>query len=92
MSLQSQILADDQKALASLVPVTIFAEEQGVPIGTAERVEILLEQTIDASTFLHTFLGFQGPRIHLILGQNQNEIRATGGFIGVAVELTLDEG
>ncbi len=92
VSLQSLRLGEDEAALASLLPVTIFDEQPGIPVGTVKRLELLLDQVIDATAFLRTFLGFEGPRTYLLLGQNQNEIRATGGFIGVAVEMKLDEG
>jgi hypothetical protein len=61
-------------------------------LGSMERLEALLGQTFDSVRFLQYFLGFQGPRTYLLLGQNQQEIRATGGFIGVAVQATLDQG
>lgn len=37
-------------------------------------------------------LGTEGPRTYLLLGQNNQEIRATGGFIGSVGVLTLDNG
>lgn len=56
------------------------------------RLEVLLDRVFESTRFLQSFLGFQGPRTYLLLGQNQQEIRATGGFIGVAVQVTLDQG
>jgi hypothetical protein len=61
-------------------------------LASIERLEALLGQTFDTVRFLQYFLGFQGPRTYLVLGQNQREIRATGGFIGVAVQATVDRG
>ena len=52
----------------------------------------MLDEAISATTFLTSFLGYDEPRTYLLIGQNQNEIRATGGFIGVAVQVTLDGG
>ncbi len=39
-----------------------------------------------------TLLGMQGPRRYLILGQNNFELRATGGFLGSMGVVTLDQG
>ncbi|GEM_PF-7114736 len=37
-------------------------------------------------------LGMQGPRTYLLLGQNNAELRATGGFIGSFGSITIDRG
>src|SRR5205814_2502742 len=37
-------------------------------------------------------LGLDRPRTYLLLGENDRELRATGGFIGTAGTLTIDRG
>ncbi len=39
-----------------------------------------------------TLLGGDGPRTYLLVGQNDDEARATGGFIGTLGRLTVDHG
>ena len=53
---------------------------------------MLLDEAISATKFLSSLLGFDGPKTYPLLGQNQKEIRASGGFIGIAVEATVDQG
>ena len=76
----------------TFLPPIGFGADSGVSTSTTERVEIMLDEAISATTFLTSFLGYDEPRTYLLIGQNQNEIRATGGFIGVAVQVTLDGG
>jgi hypothetical protein len=58
-------------------------------LSPAERV---LVDAISAVDIASDALGYDGSRTYLILMQNQNEIRATGGFIGATAELTLTDG
>ena len=39
-----------------------------------------------------SLLGFSGPRSYLIIAQNEDELRATGGFISAAGLVTLERG
>ncbi len=75
----------------SFLPSIVFG---GGPDASSsrERVEALLDEAINATSFLRSLLGYEEPRTYLLVGQNQNEIRATGGFIGIAVQATLDSG
>ena len=74
------------------LPTVVFDIESDVSISATERVEALIDEAISATTFLRSMLGYERPLKYLMLGQNQNEIRATGGFIGVGVEVTVDKG
>lgn len=56
------------------------------------RVEQLLDEAISGTNFMISLLGYDTPRTYLLLGQNQNEIRATGGVIGTAVQMEIDKG
>jgi len=76
----------------AFLPSAVFDGGSDVSISPTERVEALLDEAIGATKFLRSFLGFEGPRTYLLIGQNQNEIRASGGFIGVAAEAMIDKG
>jgi len=73
-------------------PILGFGKTINMSSVSLGRVEEVLERALRSTQFLKAFLGFHGPRTYLFLGQNQQEIRATGGFIAVAVRITLDEG
>ncbi|MEE8518161.1 MAG: DUF4012 domain-containing protein, partial [Dehalococcoidia bacterium] len=57
--------------------------------GTAREA---MARTVDAVEALKSFLGYEGPRNYLVVLQNQDEIRATGGFIGATIELPFQDG
>ena len=76
----------------SFLPSVLFDREAEFTVTPTERVEALLDEAISATNFLHSFLGYDAAKTYLLLGQNQNEIRASGGFIGIGVEATLDRG
>jgi hypothetical protein len=86
------LLSRQGKDASTPPPFVSPASDVKSSLGSIERLEALLGQTFDSVRFLQYFLGFQGPRTYLLLGQNQQEIRATGGFVGVAVQATLDRG
>ena len=76
----------------AFLPSVVFGSDSDVSISSTERVEALLDEAISATKFLTAFLGFEGSKIYLLLGQNQKEIRAGGGFIGIAVRATINRG
>ena len=76
----------------TFLPSAVFGPDSNVSISSTERVEIMLDEALSATRFLHAFLGFDRPKTYLLLGQNQKEIRATGGFIGLAIQATEDRG
>lgn len=57
--------------------------EQGLP---------LLQAGLKIATVAPDLLGIDRPRTYLILAQNEDELRPTGGFISGAGQLTLDGG
>ena len=72
-----------------------LAEAGGIPGGTRsvfQPAQDAIDQTADAVEAVASLLGFDDPRTYLLLLQNQNEIRATGGFIGATVEVHLANG
>jgi len=50
------------------------------------------ETALDASALAPGLLGADGPRTYLIIAQNSQELRATGGFISGVGELTVEGG
>ena len=64
----------------------------GSPVSPLQREQSLLATGAQVVDFLTLFLGYESPKKYLLIGQNDDEIRATGGFIGVVVEMTLDRG
>ncbi len=57
-----------------------------------DRTLPLLSAAVDGSLALPALLGFDRPRSYLILVQNSDELRATGGFISAAGQLTVERG
>jgi hypothetical protein len=60
-----------------------------------ERIDPLLPLARDALKLARVapaLLGADGPRTYLLLAQNSDELRATGGFISGAGHLTVDRG
>jgi hypothetical protein len=51
-----------------------------------------LRRAVQLTPALADALGLNGPRRYLLLGQNEREIRATGGFIGTVGSLVIDQG
>jgi hypothetical protein len=63
--------------------------EPGHPL---EIIESALIKGVDSIALASRALGYEGTQNYLILMQNQNEIRATGGFIGATAELRVTSG
>ncbi|PKN82783.1 MAG: hypothetical protein CVU47_01755 [Chloroflexi bacterium HGW-Chloroflexi-9] len=57
-----------------------------------ERVEEARDIATGLRDGLPVLLGYDQPRTLLLLGQNDHEVRPTGGFIGTVGLLTLDQG
>ena len=51
----------------------------------------LAQVGVDAALAAPEALGQNGPRTYLILAQNEDELRPTGGFISGAGRMTLDQ-
>ena len=51
-----------------------------------------LEQGVDGSLLLAELVGADGPRTYLILVQNEDELRATGGFVSGVARVTVERG
>jgi hypothetical protein len=57
--------------------------EEGLP---------MLEAGLQLTALLPDLLGMEGPRTYLILAQNEDELRPTGGFLTGVGEVRLDRG
>ena len=88
----NDLLAEKREEAGTRTLLTLVTGMLGSPASPLQREESLLHTGANVVNFLHYFLGYEQPRTYLVLGQNDDEIRATGGFIGVAVEMTLDKG
>lgn len=55
-------------------------------------IEDALVEAADLVDLVRAGLGYEGERTYLVVMQNQNEIRATGGFIGATLEIPLVNG
>ena len=82
-------LIDKSKALEELI-----AEPPNLPglPEIPERVPELLKDLGVAGAYLQEFLGFNGPRVHLVLAQDEEELRPSGGFLGAVWQLNMDKG
>ena len=72
--------------------MALLASALGSPALPLQREESLLAAGVKVVDFLAAFLGYDDPKRYLLIGQNDDEIRATGGFIGVVVEIAIEHG
>jgi hypothetical protein len=64
----------------------------GRQVGRLSSLLPLALSGFDALDRAPALLGFDGPRTYLVLMQNDDELRPTGGFISAAARVTLDHG
>lgn len=57
-----------------------------------DRAEEARDLVLDVRAGLPLLLGYDEPRTILLLGQNDHEVRPTGGFIGTAGIVTVEDG
>ena len=82
-------LIEESKSLEVLISDP--PELPGLP-DIPERVPELLQDLAVAGAYLREFLGFNGPRVHLVLAQDEEELRPSGGFLGAVWQLNMDKG
>jgi len=75
------------KILPAEVAKKIESSKTGI-----ETLELFMSELADYGPQLLTMLGHEKPMRYLVLQQNNNEIRPTGGFIGSYLTLELDKG
>jgi len=57
----------------------------GLAAGRLKTAQALAE-------FLHRFLGYERPTVHVFLGQDDEELRPSGGFLAAVWEVRFDHG
>ena len=80
-----------QGQLAAVDPRGLEGSERGIYQVLRDRLPAVAAR-LELMGELPGLLGYDGPRTFLVLGQNGDEIRPTGGFIGTAGLLTFDRG
>ncbi|GBD10374.1 hypothetical protein HRbin23_00015 [bacterium HR23] len=91
-ALSLRLLLEEQKGRGEASIARMLAQALEGSAFSLERLETSLASAQQVVDFLWGFLGYDYPRTYLVIAQNQNEIRATGGFIGYVARFTLDKG
>ena len=88
-------LAKATRLLAD-VPSNAVPESYRERFAAVQQLLPAAVQTLDSfgqvADFAYGFLGGDGPKTYLILSQNPNELRGTGGFLGGLAVVTVDRG
>jgi hypothetical protein len=105
LSLAVHTLVEAQPQLEAAQALLQQAEERRARIGTAplsprlarlvdmlDRALPLAQAGIEAARLAPELLGVSGPRTYLLMAQNSDELRPTGGFITGAGPVTVDDG
>ncbi|MBM3946523.1 MAG: DUF4012 domain-containing protein, partial [SAR202 cluster bacterium] len=87
-----QALLNTQDVTAQETFASLLGAGLGASSSSPDFMAGLLEDADLFSQFLYTFLGYSGPRTYLLLGQNENEPRGSGGFLGVVAQATVSDG
>ncbi len=93
--LRAQAVMGDESGDAGLSGpwISPVAQDMAVRLSDARRLlRGALAATPSYIDMLQDALGFSGPKTYLVLGVDEDEIRASGGFIGGVWEVTLDQG
>jgi hypothetical protein len=61
-------------------------------VARLDRYLPLMQTALDGGRLLPDLAGASGKRVYLVLAQNEDELRATGGFISAVGLLTLHDG
>ncbi|PWH13473.1 MAG: hypothetical protein DDG58_14060 [Ardenticatenia bacterium] len=81
--------AEAQWEQVQQAPLTPWLADQLTPLA---RYLPLLRSLVQLAMVTPTLLGTDGPRHYLILAQNEDELRPTGGFISAAGLITFERG
>jgi hypothetical protein len=91
----NQLMKDLEKDLARINVDDLPKDKRGMFIEVKSKfpqIEKVIAGFIHDSQILNDILGGNGPRKYLFLFQNNNEMRATGGFIGTYALLDIFNG
>ncbi len=86
------LFADLLERSAPVVGESGSESESGCVDTVFSLVQDALAEAIEMVEIVRRGLGYEGERTYLVIMQNQNEIRATGGFIGATLELPISNG
>lgn len=84
-------LSAAESKLASVDTASLDDTSRSLAVTLSERVPGLRAR-ITLMAEVPGILGQDGPRSYLVLGQNRDELRPTGGFIGTSGLITFDQG
>ena len=76
----------------SVIPLNDLSPIGQQLISKSDRVLLLMRQGIAAINLAPALLGAEGSKTYLMLIQNQDELRPTGGFLSAAGLLTIQQG
>ena len=80
------------QAALTAIPVAKLLPFLVAPVTQGQAGMELLQAGLELAPVLPVLLGFDQPRTYLLLVQNNQELRATGGFISAVVEITVERG
>jgi O-antigen ligase len=85
-------LLDEARAVRQGIRVEALTPRLAEWVAQLDRVLPLAENGLRGALALPELLGASGPRTVLILVQNEDELRPTGGFISGVARVTLQQG
>lgn len=85
-------LLDHSTSLLNSIPVASLTPQLREPLTRIAPLVPKASSQLDLALGLPEVLGGNGRRTYLLLIQDPNELRATGGFIGAVGLVTLDKG
>jgi hypothetical protein len=91
LEMAQQELAEVRRARAEIDP-QVLSERVGRLLDRLDRYLPWFETAVDAALAAPDLLGADAPRTYLVVAQNNQELRATGGFISGVGELRVEGG
>ena len=85
-------LAELDRRLATLADSVSGIARSAPLAGLASSLSGQVDRARDGIEVMSELLAFDTRRTHIVLGQDDEEVRPTGGFIGTVWELTFDRG
>lgn len=74
------------------VDVSRLSPRMARRVARVGRMLPLLRAGLEAASALPDLLGFNGPRLYLVIAQNEDELRPTGGYITGVGEVRMENG
>lgn len=89
---QAQQQLEDLARARARVDASSLSPQTAALMQRLDHSLLWLQAIVDGSVLVPALLGEKGPRTYLILAQNNDELRATGGFISGVGELGIEQG